>query len=168
MLHDSTHSYLFTHGVIDSDRIAEANGELKKVCRFASPFIQRCLYDALGRELIAYRSPIRALRPADDLADVFKGPNLNLPALLDRYKDYLARLKAAGINPWKDQPRRKTDFHLTEAVGHFHLYAWLQAAVGKRCVVSPEFPTGNGKVDLHLKCREMRGIIEVKSFVDAW
>ncbi len=35
-------------------------------------------------------------------------------------------------------------------------------------VVSPEFPTGNGKVDLHLKCREMRGIIEVKSFVNAW
>jgi hypothetical protein len=31
-------------------------------------------------------------------------------------------------------------------------------------VVSPEFPTSNGRVDLHLKCREKTGIIEVKSF----
>ncbi len=29
--------------------------------------------------------------------------------------------------------------HLTEAVGHFHLYAWLQNAVGRRCAISPEF-----------------------------
>jgi hypothetical protein len=35
-------------------------------------------------------------------------------------------------------------------------------------VVSPEFPTGNGKVDLHLQCGKQRGIIEVKSFVDSY
>ncbi len=168
LFHDSRHSYLYMHGVISTDRIAESDGETKKVCRFASPFIQRCLYDALGRELIDHRPRIRALQPTDMLKDVFDGPTLNLPALLNRYKDYLARLKTAGVNPWKEQPRRQTDLHLTEAVGHFHLYAWLQAAVGGRCVVSPEFPTGNGKVDLHLKCGEMRGIIEIKSFVDAW
>ncbi len=34
----------------------------------------------------------------------------------------------------------------------------------RRCVVNPEFPTGNGKVDLHLKCRDRQGVIEVKSF----
>ena len=32
-------------------------------------------------------------------------------------------------------------------------------------VVSPEFPTGNGKVDL--QCEAKRGLIEVKSFVKA-
>jgi hypothetical protein len=46
------------------------------------------------------------------------------------------------------------------------LYFWLQNAVGRLCSVSPEFPTGNGRVDLHLKCGEKRGIIEVKSFRD--
>lgn len=35
-------------------------------------------------------------------------------------------------------------------------------------MVSPEFPTGNGRVDIHLKCLDKRGIIEVKSFVDSW
>ncbi len=34
-------------------------------------------------------------------------------------------------------------------------------------MVSPEFPTGSGKVDIHLKCVDKQGIIEVKSFVDA-
>ncbi|RKZ90349.1 MAG: hypothetical protein DRR19_10355 [Candidatus Parabeggiatoa sp. nov. 1] len=40
--------------------------------------------------------------------------------------------------------------------------------MGRRCAVSPEFPTGNGKVDLHLQCGSLRGIIEVKSFVDSY
>ncbi|MBF0200932.1 MAG: hypothetical protein HQK66_06405, partial [Desulfamplus sp.] len=29
-----------------------------------------------------------------------------------------------------------------------------------------EFPTGNGKVDIHLKCQGKKGLIEVKSFSD--
>jgi len=103
------------------------------------------------------------LEPLDELNDVFEGDLLNLPALLQRYKDYLKRLKAKNLNPWKDQPRR-ADLHLTEAVGYFHLYSWLTQAVDDYCIISPEFPTGNGKVDLHLKCREKRGIIEVKSY----
>ena len=88
---------------------------------------------------------------------------LNLPALLSRYKAYLVRMKAKGLNPFKDQPRR-TDLHYTEAVGHFHLYAWLKEALDQLCVISPEFPTGNGKGDVHVRCRDTEGIIEVKSF----
>ncbi len=64
-------------------------------------------------------------------------------------------------------PQGRADMHLTEAVGHFHLYAWLLSAVGRRCAVSPEFPTGNGRVDLHLRCGEKRGLVEVKSFTNA-
>jgi hypothetical protein len=40
------------------------------------------------------------------------GVFINLPALLTRYKDYLDRLRAKGINPWKKQPRRKKDLKL--------------------------------------------------------
>lgn len=168
LFHNPLHNYLYLHGIVEPMTVTEPNGTLNKVCRFASPFIQQCLYDALSDEFIGDETPLLALEPLDDLADVFEGEDLNLPALLTRYKAYLTRLKAKGINPWKEQPRRETDLHLTEAVGHFHLYAWLRDAVGKRCVVSPEFPTGNGKVDIHVKCGEKRGIIEVKSFVDAY
>ncbi|HEC84934.1 MAG: hypothetical protein DRR08_09295 [Candidatus Parabeggiatoa sp. nov. 2] len=165
---NSQHNYLYLHGIIEPTIETTPDGELQDVCRFTSPFVQRGIYDALSQDIIGLDLPILALAPLDDLADVFEGISLNLPALLGRYKDYLGRLKAKGINPWLDQPRRKTDFKLIEAVGHFHLYTWLCAAVGRRCVISPEFPTGNGKVDLHLRCGDQRGIIEVKSFTDIY
>ena len=158
-------NYLYLNGVIDRDYKVDEKGKEIVVCRFSSPFVQERLYNALTDDLVGGRTPIHPFDLLDDLADVFDGDTLNLPALLERYQSYLGRLAAKGIDPWKEQPRR-SDLHLTEAVGHFHLYAWLQAAVGRRCTISPEFPTGNGKVDLHLSCGDRRGIIEVKSFVD--
>jgi hypothetical protein len=167
-LHQPLHNYLYLNGIIEPAPAPKASGNPTKVCRFSSPFVQRCLYDALSYELLEEGPMVLVLEPLDLLEDVFVEDGLNILALLQRYKGYLSRLKAKGLNPWKDQPRRKTDFHLTEAVGHFHLYAWLRDAIGRRCVVSPEFPTGNGKVDLHLRCDQQSGIIEVKSFVDAY
>ncbi|MBF0102522.1 MAG: AAA-like domain-containing protein [Desulfobacterales bacterium] len=158
-------SYLYLNGIIDQQEIVDSNGKKNYVCRFASPFVQQCLYASLTNDLTGDRLPILALDPLDDLSDVFNAQELNMPALLERYKSYLKRLKAKGLNPWKEQPRR-SDMHITEAVGHFHLYAWLHHAIGRRCVISPEFPTGNGKVDLHIRCIDKRGIIEVKSFTD--
>lgn len=159
-------NYLYLNGIIDHGAAADDEEPKKEVCRFSSPFVQACLFGALTDELVGTRLPIPALEALDEPADVLNGPGLDIPALLQRYKNYLSRLKAKGLNPWKDQPRR-TDLHLTEAVGHFHLYAWLQQAMGRRCIISPQFPTGNGKVDLHLRCGEKTGIIEVKSFTGA-
>ncbi|MEM7127871.1 MAG: AAA-like domain-containing protein [Chloroflexota bacterium] len=167
--HDPLLNTLYMHGLITSQTVRQANGELAEFCRFSSPFIQDTLYHALGSDLVGYGVPMLALDPLDDLADVFAQPaTLDLSALLRRYKEYLVRQKARGVNPWKEQPRRQTDLHLTEAVGHFHLYAWLQTAIGHRCIVSPEFPTGNGQVDLHIGCGDQKGIIEVKSFVNQY
>jgi hypothetical protein len=161
--HDPKCSYMYLHGLITSETIQRANGEWGEICRFSSPFLQDCLYHALSREMVNDQGTILPLTPLDELEDVFAGTYLNLPALLTRYKDYLARLKAQGINPWKEQPRRKTDSKLTEAVGHFHLFSWLREAVGEDCIVSPEFPAGKGEVDLHLLCGHQRGIIKVLS-----
>ncbi len=156
-------SFSYLNGIIDAETATDAQGERTEVCRFANPFIQRRLYNALTLALVGDRSPILPIEPLDSLSDVFDKPELDLPALLKRYKAFLFRLEERGIDPWKDQPRR-ADLHLREAVGHFHLYAWLKEVVQGICVVSPEFPTGNGKVDLHLKCGEKMGVIEVKSF----
>jgi hypothetical protein len=166
--HNPVHNYLYMHGVIEPETVRPPGGEWVEVCRFTSPFVQSCLYDALGMDLLGDRLPLLALEPLDDLGDVFAGDGLNLTRLLERYRGYLKRLKEQGLNPWREQPRRRSDLHLTEAVGHFHLYFWLQEAVGGRCVVSPEFPTGNGRVDLYLRCGRREGIIEVKSFVDVY
>jgi len=156
-------SYLYLHGIIDYETVSDAAGGKTEICRFANPFIQRRLYNALTLDLIGERSPILALEPLDALSDVFDKPEPDLAALLVRYKKYLVRLKASGLNPWKDQPRR-ADMHLREAVGHFHLYFWLKQALEGLCVVSPEFPTGNGRVDLHLQCGGKSCVIEVKSY----
>lgn len=166
--HHQLCNYLYLHGIIEPFSIQQPNGKQRDICRFSSPFIQDCLYYALTDDIVGDEIPIIPLQPLDNLADVFEGTSLNLPALLARYKDYLARLRAQGINPWIDQPRRKKDLKLTEAVGQFHLFTWLGEVVGRRCTVSPEFPTGNGKVDLHLQCGSQLGIIEVKSFVDSY
>ena len=160
-------NYLYMNGIIDAERTTDEKGEEVYICRFSSPFIQERLYNALTAHLVGNRTPILALEILDDLADVFAGETLDLAALLERYQAYLTRLEARGIDPWKEQPRR-SDLRLTEAVGHFHLYAWLQAAVGRRCVVGAEFPTGNGKVDLFVRCGDKEGIIEVKSFADLY
>jgi hypothetical protein len=162
-------NYMYMHGLIGYEMVQE-NNQVYHVCRFSSPFIQTCLYSAFVGEIKENqdRSMI-ALEPLDTLDDVFNGPDLNIPALLSRYKNYLKRMKESGEDLWKDQPRRKSDFHLTEAVGHFHLYHWLSMALRKRCIIRPEFPTGNGKVDLHLLCKDdKKGLIEVKSFVNAY
>jgi hypothetical protein len=160
-------SYLYLNGIIDEAPAPDAPEGTGAVCRFSSPFVQQRLFAALTRDMFGDRSPILAIEPGDTLSDVFTPGGLCLPPLLGRYRAYLGRLKARGIDPWKGQPRR-ADLHLTEAVGHFHLYAWLRDAVGRRGVVSPEFPTGNGKVDLVLKAGEHTGVIEVKSFVDVY
>jgi hypothetical protein len=156
-------SYLYLNGVIDKEETLDCKGDFIEYCRFASPFIQLRLYNALTADLIGEHLPMLALDPLDTLSDVFEKPELDIPALLSRYKAYLKRLKAKGIDPWKGQPRR-SDMHYTEYVGHFHLYFWLQNAVGRQCGISPEFPTGNGRVDLHLRCKNRQAVIEVKSF----
>ena len=161
-------NYLYLNGIIDFKVETAADNRLEQYCRFSSPFIQRRLYNVFSEELEVYRTPLTPLEPLDTLDDVFNGPELDLPALLERYKGFLVRLKAKGIDPWLDQPLRKTDLRQAEATGHFHLYAWLTWALSRRCVISPEFPTGNGKVDLHIRSGGKRGIIEVKSFRDMY
>ncbi|MBF0452709.1 MAG: hypothetical protein HQK75_18545, partial [Candidatus Magnetomorum sp.] len=162
-------NYMYIHGLISYKKVREF-GAIYHVCQFSSPFIQSRLFQAFSKAMRNIRDKnTQALEPLDLLEDVFTEPTINIPLLLERYKAYLKRLKDHGTNPWANQPRRKSDYHLTESVGHFHLFHWLQMALGKRCAISPEFPTGNGKVDLHLCCNDtQKGLIEVKSFINAY
>ncbi len=159
--------YAYMHGIIDAETAIDSDGGKTEVCRFANPFIQLRLFNGLTRELIGDRTPILAIEPIDRLDDVFDKPEIDLPALMERYKKYLRRLKARGIDPWKNQPRR-ADLRFTEAAGHFHLYAWLKEVLQDVCIVSPEFPTGNGRVDFHVKCSGRTGIVEVNVSAIGW
>ena len=162
-LDDEAIAYLYMNGIIDYEDSLDLKGKKIKVCRFSNPFIQQRLYNSLSRKYIGKDVPIYALRIGDELEDVFEKDRLNLRALIDRYRDYLNRLKQRGLKPFKEMPKR-SDLNIYEAIGHFHLYHWLMNAISDYCVIVPEFPTGNGKVDLHIRCGEKMGIIEIKSF----
>lgn len=154
-------NYLYLHGVIAYEEIQGPADQRLAVCRFSSPLVQRRLYHAFSREMAELGGRVPAVDPRLDLTDAFA--RLDPVALLNAYRDYLQRLKARGINPWQGHPRR-ADLHVREAVGHFHLYWWLLEASGLAVLVTPEFPTGNGKVDLHLRRGAQTAVIEVKSF----
>jgi hypothetical protein len=160
-------SYLYMNGIIDSAPPPTGQSALGRICRFSSPFIQTRLYANFSQTMFGHKSLLPAIEIGDVLDDVFTPSGIDVPALLARYRGYLKRLKANDIDPWIGQPRRQ-DLHYTEAVGHFHLYAWLTQAIGRRCLISPEFPTGNGKVDLVVRFEKHLAVIEVKSFVDMY
>lgn len=66
----------------------------------------------------------------------------------------------------EDAPRRK-DLRILEAVYHFNMYRFVCDFLGgRRARVYPEFPTGNGKVDLVIKYEGKTYGVEVKSFRD--
>lgn len=159
-------NYLYLNGIVDYEAQTDAKGNQISVCRFSSPYIQQAVYDALTYELVGDRMPILALDPLDDLTDVFDKSFLNIPGIVSRYQQYLKRLKAKGLNLWKDQSAPK-DLQFSEVIGHFHLYSWLKSAIGRYCHISPNLPGGSGKVDLHIRYDAKEGVIEVIRFTDS-
>ena len=95
-----------------------------------------------------------------DLEDEIVG--FNVPNILRRYEKYL------NLNrDWilKEAPRR-SDNKITEAVFHFSLVGFLETFLYRKANVYPEFPTGNGKVDILLRKNNLLYAIEIKSFTD--
>jgi hypothetical protein len=86
--------------------------------------------------------------------------------LLRHFEHYLAQNHDLYL---KEAPRRQTDLRVFEAVFHFSLYTYLvnffQTRHGR---VQPEFPTGNGKINLLVEYAGRLYGIEVKSFTDAY
>jgi len=154
--------YLELNGIIVEKTATDSSGSDRLVCQFASPFVQLRIYQGFSSQLQEKLDDIPALEGTDMLEDVFEPKRFNVAALLQRYKIHLEFLRSRGRDPFRDQPMR-ADFQLPEAVGHFHLYAWLQKAVGWAVSITPEFPTGNGKVDLWVRHETGPVLIEVKS-----
>ncbi|MCP4346156.1 MAG: ATP-binding protein [Desulfobacterales bacterium] len=150
-------NYMYLHGIIDHEYDESKRLEF---CRFSSPYIQLAICDTLTRNLLEQGIPL--LDPLDDLSDVFNASVLNLSALICRYKEYIRQLKYNSLNLFKYQDETRH----AEAVWYFHLYSWLQSVVGKYCAIIPEFPSGKGKMDLHIRCDERDGVIEVINITD--
>jgi hypothetical protein len=156
---DTRLNFLYLNGVIDREEEAPD----RQVVKFACPFVQKRLFNYFARTL--FRQVGRLYPPFADLSDTITDESLNVKNLLRRYETYLQENRTWLL---KEVPRR-SDLRVYEAVYHFNLYAYLdQLLLRRHGQVLPEFPTGNGKVDLLLRYAGRPYAIEVKSYVDEY
>lgn len=153
-------NFLYLNGVIDREK-GEGGGN---VVRFASPFVQKRLFNFFSREI--FPAVDHLYDPMTDIEAVVAPTDIDVPAVLRLYQTYLDRNRDWLL---RDAPRRKTDLRIFEAVFHFNLYMYLKAFFqDKGGDVFPEFPTGNGKVDLLIRRGGKVYALELKSFKDRY
>ncbi len=149
-------NFLYMNGVVDRDREQD-----RYLVRFSSPFVQKRLFNYFSQELFSYVGVL--YEPFSDLEEVIGPGELNIRNLMRLYQDYLRKNREWLLS---DAPRRK-DLRVFEAVYHFNLYEYLNTFLeNKGARVWPEFPTGNGKIDLLIRYGERLYAIELKSFTD--
>jgi len=149
-------NYLYMNGVIDFERVA---GESGAYVKFPCPFVQKRLFNYFSQDLFDYVGKL--YEPFEDLDDTITDDSVNIRNLMRRCERHLRTNREWLL---KDAPRR-ADLRIYEAVYHFNLYMYLShflAGFGGR--VYPEFPTGNGKIDLIIEYAGRIYGLEVKSF----
>jgi len=102
--------------------------------------------------------------PFLDLSPIITDNHLDIGELSRLYENYVQENRD---QLFKNAPLRKTDGRIFEAVYHFNFFAYLrQFLQSYRSQVLPEFPTGNGKIDLIIQHSGQRYGLEIKSFVN--
>jgi hypothetical protein len=148
-------NYLYMNGIVKEEKVSR----MEYYVKFSSPFVQKRLFNYFANELFDYMGQL--VEPFEKLDDAVTESGLNIRNLLKHYNRYLTKNRDWLL---KDAPRRK-DLRIYEAVYHFNLYMYLfdflKVRGGK---VYPEFPTGNGKIDLMLHYRGRVYGLELKSF----
>ncbi len=153
-------TYLYTNGVAEQEKISTTSATENYV-RFSNPFVRKRLFNYFSGELFSYTGKLH--EPFEDLSDTFGKDSLNIRNLMRRHQDHLKQNREWLL---KDAPRRK-DLRIFEAVYHFNLYRYLCDFLDTwKGRVYPEFPTGNGKIDIIIEYRGRIYGIEVKSYTN--
>ncbi|WP_069470594.1 AAA-like domain-containing protein [Candidatus Marithrix sp. Canyon 246] len=151
-------NFLYMNGVVTVDQVSLGVTYVKFPC----PYIQKQLFDYFAREL--YQGMNRLYDPFEDLSDTISTNGIDIRRLLQRYEQYLQANREMVL---KDAPRRSKDLRVFEAVFQFHLYLYLVSFFnGYEVQVVPEFPTGNGAIDLLMRYAGQLFGLELKSFAN--
>ncbi|MCP4347932.1 MAG: hypothetical protein GY795_20710 [Desulfobacterales bacterium] len=149
-------NFLYMNGVTDIESAPE-----NLFVRFSCPFVQKRLFNFFSNELFSYTGKL--YEPFEDMSDTFIKEGLNIISLMRRFQAYLKKNREWLL---KDAPKRK-DMRIFEAVYHFSLYRYLcDFLETRRAKVWPEFPTGNGAVDIIIKYAGRIYALELKSYTD--
>ncbi|MDM8560959.1 AAA-like domain-containing protein [Candidatus Parabeggiatoa sp. HSG14] len=151
-------TFLYMNGVIDVEQVTVEENYLK----FSCPYVQKQLFSYFARELFQELDGL--YDPFEDLSDTITEDSLNLRGLLLRYEQHLQANREQVL---KNAPRRKNDLRVFEAVFQFHLYSYLASFLDSYdAQVQPEFPTGNGQIDLLIRHAGQLFGLELKSFAN--
>ncbi|VEN73124.1 conserved hypothetical protein [Candidatus Desulfarcum epimagneticum] len=154
---DGDLNFLYLNGVID----IEKGGDGRSYAKFSCPFVQKRLFAHFARRI--YKNMGGLYDPFEDLDDAINEDRLNVRNIMKRHRKYLV-----DNREWifKNAPRR-SDMRIYEAVFHFNLYTYLSGFIRRfGGELWPEFPTGNGKIDLVIQYAGKTYGIEVKSYTD--
>jgi hypothetical protein len=151
-------NFLYMNGVVSVEQVSLSENYVK----FACPYVQKRLFNYFAREL--YQGMDGLYDPFEDLSDTITDNSIDIRRLLQRYEQYLQANREQVL---KDAPRRQKDLRVYEAVFHFHFYLYLVSFFRSYDVqVFPEFPTGNGAIDLLVRYAGLLFGLELKSFAD--
>ncbi len=154
---DKKINFLYMNGIIQPQKA----GPAKYIARFSNPFVQTQLFNYFSEEIFHYMG--RLVETSDTLEDAITPRSLNPAKLIERYRSYLVKNREWLL---EDAPRRR-DLRVFEAVFHFNLYMYLYRLLSNKGVkIYPQFPTGNGKIDIILQYKDKMYGIELKSFTD--
>jgi len=151
-------NYLYMRGAISFESI---DGD--DFAKFPCQFIQEKLFRRFADDIFSTTGQLLS-NPLMKLDDYFTDEKLNIQNIMKLYEEYLQNNK-----DWlfKDVPRR-VNLEIFEAVYHFNLYKYLLDLLDQRTLtLRPEFPTGNGKIDLILDYDKNRYGLELKSFTNS-
>jgi len=160
---DPNLNFLYMNGIIDYEKEKNEQGKIVNYIKFSNPFVQKRLFNRFSREMFKHLGSI--IDPYQDLTEIITEQSLNVRNLIKCYQKYITQNK-----DWlfKNAPRR-SDMKIYEAVYHFNLYRYLSSFLeGMRGWVYPEFPTGNGKLDILIQYSNKLYGIEVKSFTNVY
>ena len=154
---DPWHNFLYMNGVVDRESVGDKEYYLKFPC----PFVQKRLFNYFANEIS--KNLGRLYDPFEDLDDAITKHSLNIRNIIKRYRTYLIKNRDWAL---KNAPRR-SDMRIYEAVFHFNLYTYLSSFIRRfKGEIYPEFPTGNGKIDLIVKHSGKTYGIELKTYTD--
>ena len=152
-------NFLYLNGVIDREPASDG----RQYVGFSCPFVQKRLFNYFSSTLAGYTGSV--FTAFEDLSDTIGDAGLDVRRLLGRFERHLRANREWLL---KDAPRRR-DLRVFEAVHHFVLYSFLDRFLQPRGGrVYPEFPAGNGAIDLLIRYAGQVYRLEVKSFTDAF
>jgi hypothetical protein len=150
-------NFLYMNGVIDIEQASDK----KLYAKFPNPFVQKRLFNYFSRELFKRFGTL--YDPFEDLEPAIDETSLNIRNIMKLYHKYLMENRDLIL---KRAPRR-SDMKIYEATYHFNLYMYLYRFIQRfEGNVYPEFPTGNGKIDLIVEYADKTYGIELKSYTD--